>query len=326
MPRTATLAEMRTAARRAADQEGATDRFPDSEVDTYINDGIAALWDLFIAVRGWPWCGKTWLEAGDVTQDGSGPLFTVTGEPVSDYPIVVQITTSGALGVAVFKWSLNGGSTYTTGVLTAATVTLGNTGLVLNFPVGVYTLDTVYTFQTTGVPTIRNQQMYELPDDFYKLYSVIATTGGAAPYPVEELGRLDESYWRDTNAVPLGNPMYYQIQSPRFGNPVAGLRLFPIPDGSQTLRVNYFPCAPTLTEDGDVFDGINGWEGYVEDYAARQMAVKDEALELVATFDASIKSLEKRIRGLVATRTTDPPRIQNARRSAGVRKFPYWRM
>ena len=138
---------------------------------------------------------------------------------------------------------------------------------------------------------------------------------------------MDESYWRDTNAVPLGNPMYYQIQAPRGPvNPVAGLRLFPVPDGGQTLRVNYFPAAPELTSSGDVFDGINGWEDYVEMFAARQMALKDEALELAAAIAVDMKSMENRIRGLVGNRTNDPPRIQNARRNVSVRRFPYWRM
>lgn len=77
------------------------------------------------------------------------PAVTLTGTPTANEDIIIQITTGGALGTAIFKWSSNGGTSYTTGVTTAATVTLTGTGLTANFPAGTYTLNNVYSSQST---------------------------------------------------------------------------------------------------------------------------------------------------------------------------------
>ena len=46
------LSDLRTDAYRMADLEGATSRFPTSEVNTYLNDGIAHFYDLLVRARG----------------------------------------------------------------------------------------------------------------------------------------------------------------------------------------------------------------------------------------------------------------------------------
>lgn len=69
----------------------------------------------------------------------SPPAVTLAGRPVlGSMLIVVQITTGGALGAAVFQWSSTGGASWTTGIVTAPSVTLGSTGLAALFPVGNY--------------------------------------------------------------------------------------------------------------------------------------------------------------------------------------------
>lgn len=66
---------------------------------------------------------------------------TLTGEATKYVDIQIEITTAGIRGTAVFKWSDDGGATYTTGVTTAATVALTGTGLTANFPdTGTYAL------------------------------------------------------------------------------------------------------------------------------------------------------------------------------------------
>jgi hypothetical protein len=52
MARTRTCAEMRDDAYKRADEETNTDRFPTAEVDRYVNQGIAELYDLLIDARG----------------------------------------------------------------------------------------------------------------------------------------------------------------------------------------------------------------------------------------------------------------------------------
>lgn len=77
---------------------------------------------------------------------------TYTGVPNRDwYEFVLEITTPGTVGVAVFKWSSNGGTSYTTGVTTAASVVLTGTGITVKFPAGTYTAADTSTTSATGI-------------------------------------------------------------------------------------------------------------------------------------------------------------------------------
>lgn len=77
------------------------------------------------------------------------PDIKVTGTPLGLYNLNIQITTGGARGTAVFKWSTDGGNTFTTGVTTAAANALAGTGLTIAFPNGTYTNDNVWTTSST---------------------------------------------------------------------------------------------------------------------------------------------------------------------------------
>src|SRR3990167_629524 len=100
---------------------------------------------------------------GDITERSGTdpPLVTITGTPDNDYLFVIDLTLGGARGVAPFRWSINGGSTWeASGVVTAATNVLGTTGLTANFPVGTYTDDNAYywaTYPMTLDSVIRDQ-------------------------------------------------------------------------------------------------------------------------------------------------------------------------
>lgn len=80
-----------------------------------------------------------------IPQGTAPPSVTLTGIPVLGcMKVGIQITTPGALGVAVFTWTSDGGLTSTTAVTTAASVTLGSTGLKALFPAGTYSVDNQY--------------------------------------------------------------------------------------------------------------------------------------------------------------------------------------
>ena len=85
------------------------------------------------------------------------PAVTLSGRPtLGSYEITIQITTGGALGTAVFQWSLDGGLTWTSGILTpvGTTFVLGATGLTATFATtGPYTADNTYE-ASTPVPEI----------------------------------------------------------------------------------------------------------------------------------------------------------------------------
>lgn len=104
---------------------------------------------------------------------GPPPNVTFSGTIPLNFGLRVEITTGGARGTAVFRWSGNNGTSWTSGVTTAATVDLGN-GVTLNFSVGTYATDNVYLLKVsqwidqTGngfhfVTTDANADKYPIP-------------------------------------------------------------------------------------------------------------------------------------------------------------------
>lgn len=81
-----------------------------------------------------------------VTQTGTGPTVTVSGTPSGEFDFIIEVTTGGAVDTAQFKWSSDGGATYTTGVTVAATVALGATGITAAFTAGTYEVGTTYSW------------------------------------------------------------------------------------------------------------------------------------------------------------------------------------
>jgi hypothetical protein len=73
------------------------------------------------------------------------PTLTLTGTPTGPFSFRLEITTGGSRGTAVFRWSSDGGTTYTSGVTTGATNVLGSTGVTANWAVGTYSNTNVYT-------------------------------------------------------------------------------------------------------------------------------------------------------------------------------------
>lgn len=98
-----------------------------------------------------------WLRADSGVTLGGTPLATGTAPPVvtiattdgvNPYGFLslrIEITTGGARGTALFRWSTDDGTTWqATGVATAATVALAGFNCTISFPAGAYTNDNVY--------------------------------------------------------------------------------------------------------------------------------------------------------------------------------------
>lgn len=95
------------------------------------------------------------LGAPPITSQGTAPpAVALSGTPVvGSMEIVIQITTPGVLGTSAFRWSSDGGQTWTAGVTTAASVVLGSTGLSALFAAGTYSGDNLFTAPTPIVET-----------------------------------------------------------------------------------------------------------------------------------------------------------------------------
>ena len=89
--------------------------------------------------------------------EGSGtvpPGVTLSGRPVLGcMQLLVQVTTAGAVGAAIFQWSKDNGVNWTSNVLTGPAVSLPGTGLVATFGVGAYSVDNLYAAEAP-VPEI----------------------------------------------------------------------------------------------------------------------------------------------------------------------------
>ena len=98
---------------------------------------------------------------GSVTKSGSGPnISDNSSTPYDRYELKIQITTGGALGTARFRYSLDGGRTYS-GVIvlpSGGAVTIANTGIALTAASGTYVAGDTYT-ATTAAPTFTSTQL-----------------------------------------------------------------------------------------------------------------------------------------------------------------------
>lgn len=72
----------------------------------------------------------------DVTDHSGNGTVAFTGSPNDDYQIVLEFLVGGARGTATFRWSKDGGDTWSDVLVTAASVTLTGTGLAATFTDG----------------------------------------------------------------------------------------------------------------------------------------------------------------------------------------------
>jgi len=98
---------------------------------------------------------------------------------------------------------------------------------------------------------------YDLPDDFYKLISVVDSNG----YPLGTFDRRDANH-RD-------GFLRYRISNNKLQTNHDG--------ASQTLTLYYIPLAPELSGDDDTADFYNGWERYVIDDCAKALLEEEES-------------------------------------------------
>lgn len=143
-----------------------------------------------------------------------------------------------------------------------------------------------------SITTTASTSRYALNADFYRLISV--RRSGEGGELLRSFDHVDEPWLRDDGAS-SDYPTHYELQ-PGY------IELLPLHSAGTTIVVDYVPVFTDLSADGDTFDGINGWEEYAVDYAARCMAVKDEEWELVRALDADMARLRERIQKLAPTR------------------------
>lgn len=78
------------------------------------------------------------------------------------------------------------------------------------------------------------------------------------------------------------------------------------PLGACTLTLEYIPTCPTMDEDGDTFDGVDGWDELLSAKVARDLLLKREGD--VSAVMAIIAMAEKRIRSFSTARKRGGPK------------------
>jgi len=163
---------------------------------------------------------KTWVEAlpaarhafvildgedvdpvGTVTKEGTTPpTLAVTGIPNESWDVVVTIDTLGALGTMKFKYSLDGGDTFSAAITSTAVTginPIAGTGMLFTFAAGTYALDNVYTFSTWDKETNRAAWAAALISDFAAVASdrlVISAGFGECSLPTGKVARVPISW------------------------------------------------------------------------------------------------------------------------------------
>ncbi len=134
---------------------------------------------------------------------------------------------------------------------------------------------------------------YELTAGFYRLISVRLDRSIVGPgYNLHAFTPQDEPGLR---YVASAWPTHYELQA-------GHIELLPAPPGGLEVIIEYIPSHQDLVEDDDELNGYDGWEEYVVNYAARQVALKDEEYALARTLERDNEKLTARIQKLAPNR------------------------
>jgi hypothetical protein len=163
------------------------------------------------------------------------------------------------------------------------------------------------------ITTASGTSRYALDPSFYRLISV--RMGGPTGYSLIPYTSMEEPWLRSV-ASGGGTPTHYELQ-PGY------IEILPMHSAGQTLVVDYIPIMTDLTDSPDSgFDGINGWEEYVVDFAACCMLTKDDELQVVNTIRQDMGRLKARIDKLARGRDAfRAERVKDVRRGG----FGGWR-
>lgn len=157
-----------------------------------------------------------------------------------------------------------------------------------------------------SIPTKVGKSEYNLPDEFYQL------SGAPILYDGNHYHQLRT--WEENERARLLNLSNSTcVRDCRYRLVAGKVVILPAPNtAAWTLKLRYVPTFTKLVDDSEVFDGINGWERWVELNSAIDMLAKEES-DFTARA-AQLQQVEARIRKLGPSRdAANPPRIVDTR-------------
>jgi hypothetical protein len=127
---------------------------------------------------------------------------------------------------------------------------------------------------SASITTEDQTSTYALESDFEHLISVDLLANGVRTW-LHGFEPSDRALLTDPSEAYSGIPLVYRLKG-------ANIELLPTPTDEYTVRVWYVPTVTQFTGDAQTFDTINRLDDYVIAYAARTIATKDKAWDLVA--------------------------------------------
>lgn len=153
---------------------------------------------------------------------------------------------------------------------------------------------------TSGIDT------YSLPADLLTLVSVDAVVSGGLKLTVRRFMEAERNLY---NAFPWVVPVLPGVYAPGIMYKLIGsnIRFIPIPTSNITFTLNYVQTAPSLVNDTDTFDGVNGWEEFVALDAAIRILLQDGESDLIARLENRLQQVTQRVIDLARERDSGEP-------------------
>lgn len=152
---------------------------------------------------------------------------------------------------------------------------------------------------STTVTTVAGTLTYSLPATFDHLISIDLTANGIrswlVAYEMHERPMLV-----DPSASYTGVPFCYRLRG-------SNIELLPEPNNAYDCVLWYVPTSSQLTGDSQTYDTISRLDDYVMAYAARLIAMKEKAWDLVAACKDITSELSEEIAMLARSRDKNSP-------------------
>ncbi len=162
-----------------------------------------------------------------------------------------------------------------------------------------------------SITTVAGTLVYALDDEIFRVRRVDLVEGSAR-FPVERFNFVEPPYRNSypTTVSAGGYPRYAIIGQGADGSD-SSIMFDPDP-GVRTFEVWYVQAPPVITDSGDSFDGVAGWESWVVCYIALRMCIRGETDP--TPIQMEMARIEQRIKTSAAKRD-----VSRASRVADVR-------
>lgn len=138
----------------------------------------------------------------------------------------------------------------------------------------VTSYDEDYYLTDSTIALIDGQEEYDLPADFYKLRGVDLENDPNSAVSLKQFNFQERNRYKNALIFDYSRDGITGSRYRLYGNKI---KFTPIPDLGKTIRLWYTPVAEKLVDDGDTFDGINGYEELVVIKCAIKMLGKEES-------------------------------------------------